>query len=155
MFTNLPSTELIYFGNQSIKEFTVVADDNGCSVKRHDGLFKHILRLHVEMVCRLVQNKQIHRLKQQFYHGKSATLAATQHFHSLVRLFTAKHESTKNVVDTQANIALGHVVDGLEHRQFLIEQLCLILCEITNLHIVTNLQVSFEGYLIHDTLYKR
>ena len=57
-------TELVYLGNQSVKEVTVVRNNNQCSIKIHQSLFQNIFCLHVKMVSRLVQNKQVNRLQQ-------------------------------------------------------------------------------------------
>ena len=47
------------------------------------------------------------------------------------------------------------MVYGLEHRQALVQQLCLILGKIAYLHIVADLQVTVKGYLAHDTFHQR
>ena len=65
-----------------------------------------------------------------------------------------KHESSEDIIDAQADIALCHIIDGLEHGEILIEQLCLVLCKITNLHVMPHLQRTLEGNLAHDTFHQ-
>ena len=43
MLTYLTATELIDFIYQSIKEFTVVAHDDSCTIKSLDSFLEHIL----------------------------------------------------------------------------------------------------------------
>ena len=46
------------------------------------------------------------------------------------------------------------MVDGVEHGQFGVEQLCLVLCEVANLCVVPHLQRPLEGYLAEDTFHE-
>ena len=98
-----------------------MAHDDGCSLEGTDGLLKDILRRHVEMVRRLVEDQQVHGLQQQAYHGQAAPLAPAEHLHLLVTLLAAKHESAKDIIDAQTHLTLCHVVDGLEDGEVLVE----------------------------------
>ena len=107
------------------------------------------------MVGRLVEYQQVNRFEQQADHSQTAALAAAEHLHLLVAGFTSKHEGSQNIVDAQTNLTLRHIVDGLENRQLLVQQLRLVLGEIAYLHVVAYLQMTLERNLVHDTLHQR
>ena len=107
------------------------------------------------MVGGLVENQEIDRLQEQADHSQSAALTAAEHLHLLIRSLATKHKGTQYVVDAQADIALRHIVDGLEHGETLVEQLRLVLGEIAYLHIMAHLQVALKGNLAHDTFHQR
>ena len=155
MLANATSAELVNLRHKTIEELAVVRDKDGGAVKGADSLLQHILRLHVEMVRRLVEDEQIDGFEQQANHCQSAALATREHFHFLLRLLAAKHEGTQNVVDAQTDVASSHAVDSIEDCQALVEQLCLVLCEIAYLHVMSDLQRSIEGNLAHDALHQR
>ena len=79
VLTNLAATKLIYLIYQAIEELTVVAHDDGSAVECLDSFLQYILRLHIQVVGRLIENEQIHRLQQQLDHRQSAALATAQH----------------------------------------------------------------------------
>ena len=83
MLTNLAAAKLIDLIYQTIEEFTVVAHDDGCSIESLDGFFQHILRLHVEVVGRLIENEEIHRFEQELDHRQSAAFSSTQNLDKL------------------------------------------------------------------------
>ena len=132
-----------------------MADDDGGTVEGSDGFFQHVFRLHVEVVRRLVENEQVHGFQQQANHRQPAALTARQHFYFFIRLLAAEHKRTENVVDAQADFAACHSVDGLENGERFVEQLRLILGEVTDLHVVADFQISLKRNLAHDTLHKR
>ena len=155
MLANLSASKLIDFCYKAIKELTVVAHDDGCAVKSLYGFLQNIFRLHIEMVCRLVENKQINRFEQQTNHRKAATFATAEHLYLLFRCLATEHECSENVVYAQSDVAFSHVVDGFKHREILIKELRLILREIANLHVMSYFQHSAIRYLAHYTLHKR
>ncbi len=53
-----------------------------------------------------------------------------------------------------ADVSHGHAVDGVEYRDVAVEQLCLVLGEVSDLHIVSDLERAGEWDLAHDTLDK-
>ena len=106
------------------------------------------------MVCWLIENKQIHWFQQQANHRQTASLATTKHLNFLVTLLTTKHKCPEYILDAQTDIALSHIVDSLEHSKILIQQLCLILCEIAYLDIMAYLQFASKRNLVHDTLHE-
>src|SRR5574344_1059229 len=106
------------------------------------------------MVGGLVENKEVDRREQQANHCKTTTLSSTEHLHLFFRCFTSKHKGSEDVVDLESHLSLGHPVDGVEHRYTLVEHLCLVLRKISYLHIVSHLEVTIKGYLVHDTFHE-
>ena len=53
------AAELIYFGNESVKKIAVVADTDKRAVEILQRRFEHVFGLHVQVVRRLIQNKQV------------------------------------------------------------------------------------------------
>ena len=155
MFPYSSASELEDLGDQTVEELTVVADDDGRTVEGANGLLQHVLRGHVEVVGRLVEDKQVYWLEQQANHGQTTTLATAQNTHLLVGSLTTEHERTEDVVDTQTNLATRHAVDSVAHRQALVEQLCLVLGEVAYLNVMANFQRAVEGNLAHDALHQR
>ena len=83
MFLHQSATKLVHFSRKSVQKITVMADYYHRSVKIADSLLQHIFGTHVKMIRRFVENQEIHRLQQQFYHGKPAALPKKQ-FRSLL-----------------------------------------------------------------------
>ena len=81
VFTDFSATEFVDFCHQAIQELAVMADDDDRAVKGKDSFLEHIFRAHVKVVGRLVEDKEVHRLQQQAYHGQSATFSARKHLH--------------------------------------------------------------------------
>ena len=129
--------------------------DNRRTVKGLDGLLQHVLRRHVEMVGRLVKNQQVDWFQQQTDHRQTTALTTAKHFNLLVALLTTKHKGSKDIVNSQADLALGHIVNSLEHCETLVEQLSLILGEVAYLDIMTDFQFTSKGNLTHDTFHER
>ena len=76
MFANATMTELINLADKTIEEIAVVTNHDERSVEIKKCLFQHILGLQVEVVGRLIENQQIHRLQQQLENGKAGALAS-------------------------------------------------------------------------------
>ena len=57
MLCHLLIAEFVNFRHQSVKEVTVVRNDNQRTVKIHQRLFEDIFGFHVEVVGRLIQNQ--------------------------------------------------------------------------------------------------
>ena len=53
----LSSTELIDLRDKAVEELAVVGDDDRRAVESSDGFLQHVLRLHIEMVRRLIENQ--------------------------------------------------------------------------------------------------
>ncbi len=145
--------ELIHLRDQAVEEIAVVTDHNHRSVELCNRLLQDILRAHIQMVRRLIEDQQIDRFEKQTDHGKTALFSSTEHTHLLVRSFPTKHEGTENIANLGADITGRHVVDRLEDRLILVEQLCLVLCKIADDDIVTDLEIAGKVInLTHDTL---
>ena len=151
----LASAEFVHLAYETVKEFAVVAYDDGCSVEGEYCLLKHLFRWNVEMIGRLVEDEQIDGFEQQLYHCQSAAFASREHLHLLVHILATEHERAKYVLYLQSDVALCHIVNGLKHGQFAVEQLRLVLGKVAYLHVVSNLQVAVERDLAHNTLHER
>ena len=103
-------------------------------------LLQDIFGLHVEVVGRLVENQQIHRLEQQANHSQARFLTARKHLHLLVGSLAAEHEGAEDVAYFRAYVTHGNPVDGIENGYFAIEQLGLVLGEISYLDIMPQTQ---------------
>src|SRR3712207_64715 len=139
MLTYPTAAKLINLIYQPVEELSVVAHNDGCTVKGLDSFLENVLRRHVQMVGRLVENQQVDRLQEQLYHGQTAAFAAAKHLYLLLRSLSTKHKRSQQVVDTEPHIARGHTVDGIVNADFLVEKLGLILCEIAYLDIMAYL----------------
>ena len=89
MLTDAAVAEFVDLADKAIKEITVVAHHDERTVEIQKRLLQHILRLQVEMVGRLIENQQVHRLQQQLEDGKTGALATRQHLHLLGRILAA------------------------------------------------------------------
>ena len=154
MFRHLAAAKLIHLVHQPVEEVTVVRHDDGCAVERAYRFLQYILRCQVEVVGRLVKDQQVHRLQQQAYHRQTTSFASREHLHLLLRRLATEHEGAQYIPYPGAYIAHRHIVDGLEHCQLLIQQLRLVLCEVTYLHVVTQLQLAAVLNLLHDALHQ-
>ena len=106
------------------------------------------------MVCWLVKDEQVHRLKQKLKDGKTGALAARQHLDLLRGVFASKHERAQQVANLVSYLPLCHIVDGLENRKLTIEQRSLVLSKIAYLNIMSKLQLARVLKLSHDTFYQ-
>ena len=155
MLTNLTAAELIHLIHKSVEEVTVVAHYDSRTVKGADSLLQHILRLHIQVVRRLVEDKEVNRLKQQTDHCQTRAFTARKHLYVFVACLATEHERAEDILYLQTNLTLRHVVYGLEHREVLVEQLRLILREVANLRVVAHLQSALVVNLAHDALHER
>ena len=106
------------------------------------------------MIGRLVEDQQVHRFQQQLDHGQAGALTAREHLHFLVDILPAKHEGSQAIPYFRTDVTHRDVVDGLKDRQLLLQQRCLVLCEVTDLHVVPQLQATVESGLPHDAFDK-
>ena len=155
MLAHFPATELIDFRHEAVEEVTVVAHNDEGAVKILQRLLKHVFRAQIEVVGRLVENEQIEGFEQEFENGQARTLTARKHFHLLRSFLAAEHEGTEQIADFEANFAFRHVVDGVIDGDFAVEQRGLVLCEVTDLHIVAEGERALVFELLHDALDER
>ena len=153
MFFHCSTTELIYFSRKSVQKITVVADKYHCSVKFADSFFQYIFGTHIQMIGRFVQNQEVHRFQQQLNHSQTSTLSTGKYFHFFIRSLSAKHECTQNVTYLQPNISCRHTVDRIKYRHVFIQHLRLILCKVTDLHVMPDRQFTIKINLAHDTFH--
>ena len=71
MLAHFSATKLIDLIYESVKEVTIVADEDDSAIECLYSFFQNVLRLHIEMVGRLVEDKEIDWLKEQTYHRKT------------------------------------------------------------------------------------
>ena len=146
--------KLIDFLNQTIQKLTVVRYDNNRSVEIFQGILQDIFRAHIQMVGRLVEDKQIDWFKKQTDHRQTTALTSRQDRNFLFGCFSTKHESSQNIPYLRPDISLGHIIDCIKYRHIIIKQLRLVLCKITYLDTMSQLQRALKRNLIHDTLYQ-
>ena len=154
MLTHLSTTKFIHTAHESIEEITVVAHHNHRAIKLLHGILQHVLRLHVEVVGRFVENQEVHGFEQELNHRQTTAFTTRQHLHKLVAGFSTEHERTEQVANLQTNVSLCHTVDGVEHGDVAIEQLRLVLGKIADLHIVSHFQFAIVRNLVHDALHE-
>ena len=155
MLSHAPSAEAVDLLYETVEELAVVRDYDDRAVEGCHGLLEDILRAQVQVVGGLVENEEVHGLEKQFYHCQARPFAAREHLHLLVGGFAAEHESAEDVANAGAYVAASHAVDGVEHGELGVEQLCLILCEITDLRVVSHLKAALERNLTEDTFDER
>jgi len=108
------------------------------------------------MIRRLIKNQEIHRFQQELNHGKTGAFSSGKHFHLLVRSLSAKHERSQYIPYLQPDISHCHTINRIEDSPVFIQQLCLVLCKIADLHIVPQSQLAgIIRNLIHNALHKR
>ena len=90
-----------------------------------------------QMVGRLIENQQIHRLQQQLQDSQTGSFSTRQNLYLLGRILATKHECTQQIANPISDFALGNIIYRLENRKFAIEQRSLILSKIANLNIVS------------------
>ena len=76
MLAHFSATKLIDLIYESVKEVTIVADEDDSAIECLYSFFQNVLRLHIEMVGRLVEDKEIDWLKEQTYHRKTGAFTA-------------------------------------------------------------------------------
>ena len=112
-----------------------MADHNHSAVKILYRALQDILCAHVKMIGRLIEYQKVHWLKQELYHGQASLLAARKDLDLFVGCLSAEHERPEDIPDLGTHVARSHIIYRVEHRQFPVEQLGLILREIAYLHI--------------------
>ena len=128
---------------------------NHRSVKITYGILQYILRAHIEVIGRLIENQEVYRFKQKLYHGQTAPFTSREHFHLLVGCFSSKHESSENVAYLQTDVSYRHAVYRIKNGQILVEQLGLILGEVSNLYVMPDGKFSVERDFPHNAFDQR
>ncbi len=81
----------------AIQKVTVVRYQDQRAVKRTERVLQNVLRLDIEVVRRLIQDQQVHRLQQQLDHGQACLLTTDRYFYFLLDRLAAEHKGTQNV----------------------------------------------------------
>ena len=131
-----------------------MADDYDRAPEIAYGILQNILGPHIEMIGRLIEDKEVHRFEKKFQHSESRLFSSAQHAHLFIHIVPAEHESTEEIAKFESDVADSHTVDGIEDREFRIEKLGLILGEVSDFDIVTYFQGAGERNLAHDTFHE-
>ena len=75
VFADALVAEFVDFCDETVQEVTVMADDDEGAVKVDERLLEYVLGFHVEVVGRLVKDKEIDGFEQKFEDGKSCSFA--------------------------------------------------------------------------------
>ena len=75
VFADALVAEFVDLCDETVQEVTVMADDDEGAVKVDERLLEYVLGLHIEVVGRLVKDKEIYGFEQQFEDGKSCSFA--------------------------------------------------------------------------------
>ena len=126
-------------------------DDRAREVK--DGFLQDVLRADVEVVRRLVEDKEVCGAKEELDKGYTTTLTPTEDGDLLLRLLTAEHKGPEEVIDAQADIPLRFAVNSLVDGVVPVQLLALRLGEVADLDVVPELErARVVADFSHDTL---
>ena len=121
MLAHLATTKLIYLGDETVEELTVVAHDDDGAVELADGLLEYILGSHIEMVGGLVEDEKVDLLEQKFDHGQTAAFTTREYLDLLVGCLATKHEGSEDIAYLETDVAYGYTIDGVKHGELFIE----------------------------------
>ena len=155
VFPHLSIAELIYFRHKSVQKITIVRYYYRRAIKSENSLFQHVFGLHVQMVCRLVENKQIDWFEQKLYHGKPASLSTRKIPDIFFIGFASKHKRSQYIVYLKAYISACSPVNSVVNRYVFVQKLCLVLRIVSNVNVMPYLQFPSKRNLPHNALHKR
>lgn len=75
VFADALVAEFVDFRDETVQEVAVMADDDEGAVKVDERLLEYVFGLHVEVVGRLVKDKEIYGFEQKFEDGKTGAFA--------------------------------------------------------------------------------
>ena len=75
VFADTLVPEFVDFRDETVQEVTVMADDDEGAVKVDERLLEYVLGFHVEVVGRLVKDKEVDGFEQKFEDGKTGAFA--------------------------------------------------------------------------------
>ena len=134
--------ELIHLVHQPVEEIPVMGNDHQCAVILLQSLFQYILRPDIHMVGRFIKSQKVVRLEHQFRHTETSPLAAAQNSDFLVDVIPPEQECGQYVPQLRPDITRGNTFERLHDRQVLVQDIFLILSEITDVDIVSDLGFS-------------
>ena len=152
MFADATVTELVDLGDESVKKVAVVTNHDEGAIEVLQGLFKNVFGAEVEVVCWLVEDEEVHWFEEEFEYSESCALATGQHFHFFRGVFASEHKGSEQVAYLIAYLPLCNIINGLENGKFTVEQGCLVLSEVANLYVVSEVELSLVLELSHDAL---
>ena len=143
-------TKLIQGVRQPLQEIAVVRHQYQRPRVLEQGIFQYILRIHVQMVRRLVKYQQVRRRKQQLGQRQPRFLSARKHLHFLLAVFAVEQETAQYISYLGPYVAHGNIIDGLEHGLLAVQHGRLVLGIVAQLHLCPQLEHSrIVFYLTH------
>src|SRR5688572_21353404 len=90
-------TKFKYFVGQAVQKISVVRNQDQGTIKSFERIFKDIFGFDVQMVCRFIQNQQVHRLEQKFKHRQTRLFTTRQQSYFFVDGVATKHKGAKQI----------------------------------------------------------
>ena len=115
---------------QSLKEVSVVGNDDKGSVIADKGGFEYVLGHHIQVVGRLIENKKVHGGEQQLGKGKSGFLSSRKNGDFLLYVVLIEEKTAEDTADFGTDIADGYVVYGFKYCFLSVQKGDLVLCEV-------------------------
>src|SRR5690554_2261274 len=150
MLLHLTVAKLVSLGNEPVQKIPVVRHHQHRSFKIGQGLLEQFLGANVEVIGRLIENEEIHRLQQQQHHGESCPLPATEHRHLFIYRLATKQKSPQQIAYFGANIAHSHLVHSIQHSQVVVELIGLVLGKIPDFNLMPQFQFSAVLQLVKN-----
>src|ERR1700687_3641300 len=104
-------------------------EDNG-SVVVGERFQQDVFGAHVEMVCGLVQQKEICRMQQHSQQRVAVALAAREHADALENVIGGEQEASQKAAQLGLRRARRNLAQIVEDARIRIELLVLVLCEV-------------------------
>ena len=109
------------FVGELFDEIAVVRDDDQRAAVVLERVEQHVLRVEIEVVCRLVEQQGVGRPQEHSRHGQPRAFAAREHAGLLVDLVAREQESAEDVANRRHHVIRRTRRQGLVHRQRRIE----------------------------------
>ena len=96
------------FIDDRIEEVAVVRNDEKGAIELLEGLAEDRLRLHVEVIGRLIENKEVTGVEEHFGEGKSTALSTREDFYGFEDIVSGKKEASKKGSESRVGMATGN-----------------------------------------------
>ena len=144
-FGVLALAELEGLFDAGVEEGAVVGDDDDGAFVVLDGVLEDLLRLHVEVVGRFVENKEVGRADEHADEGDAGALAAGENADLFENIVSAEEETAEEVADLGGSLAAGDFLDGGDDGLARVEFVGVVLGEEGGLHAIAELAESGAG----------
>jgi len=111
----LTFTQRPHFIGQGIHQEAIVRHQQHGACKTVEHVLQNLLRSHIEMICRLVQQQEIGALQREPGQRHAAALTAAEHADRLEDIVARKEEASQEVARLRQRQVL-HLQNGIEHR---------------------------------------